>query len=336
MIRKEKTLAPRNRTITVGKEEEALLRQGLVDVVRLSEMGDYMNRTINADLMEALPLLPDKFADLIIVDPPYNLTKDFNGNKFVACTDGEYADYVRQWLPSVIAKLKEGGSLYLCGDWKSTAVLQQVLSEHMHIINRITWQREKGRGAMNNWKNSMEDIWFAVQDEKHYYFDVEAVKMKRRVVAPYKVDGVPKDWEETEGGNFRMTYPSNFWDDISVPFWSMPENTNHPTQKPEKLIAKLILASSKEGDVIFDPFLGSGTTSVVAKKLKRNYCGIERNTEYCCWAEKRLNMAEVDTTIQGYVDGIFWERNSSLQQHRQKQQRIPEIEPALQPQLFAV
>ena len=107
-----------------------------------------------------------------------------------------------------------------------------------------------------------------------------------------------------------MTYPSNFWDDISIPFWSMPENTDHPTQKSEKLYAKLILASSKEGDVVFDPFLGSGTSSIVAKKLNRKYCGIEVNEEYCMWAEKRLEMADEDKTIQGYSDGVFWERNT--------------------------
>jgi site-specific DNA-methyltransferase (adenine-specific) len=90
----------------------------------------------------------------------------------------------------------------------------------------------------------------------------------------------------------------------------MPENTDHPTQKPEKLIAKLILASCPVGGLVFDPFLGSGTTSVVAKKLNRNYCGIELNSEYCCWAEKRLEQASQDNSIQGYFDGIFWERNT--------------------------
>ena len=90
----------------------------------------------------------------------------------------------------------------------------------------------------------------------------------------------------------------------------MPENTPHPTQKPEKLYAKLILASSKPGDRIFDPFLGSGTAAVVAKKLDRRYCGIEANTEYCLWAAKRLQQADHNQSIQGYEDGVFWERNS--------------------------
>jgi site-specific DNA-methyltransferase (adenine-specific) len=90
----------------------------------------------------------------------------------------------------------------------------------------------------------------------------------------------------------------------------MSENTDHPTQKPEKLIAKIILASTDVGDVILDPFLGSGTTSVVAKKLGRKYVGIEMNEEYCYLAEKRIMHAENDSTIQGYSNGVFWERNS--------------------------
>lgn len=122
-------------------------------------------------------------------------------------------------------------------------------------------------------------------------------------------------WEETADGKFRDTYPSNFWDDISIPYWSMPENTEHPTQKPEKLIAKLILASSNPGDVILDPFAGSGTTTVTAKKLNRHYIGIEQNPQYCVWTELRLERADVDKTIQGYTNGVFWERNTS---HLQK------------------
>ena len=121
---------------------------------------------------------------------------------------------------------------------------------------------------------------------------------------------------ESQNGNYRDTHPSNFWDDITIPFWSMPENTAHPTQKSEKLIAKIILAGSNEGNIIFDPFLGSGTTSVVAKKLHRHYLGIELNEQYCVWTEERIERAEYDQSIQGYVDGIFWERNSLQEQNR--------------------
>jgi site-specific DNA-methyltransferase (adenine-specific) len=192
-------------------------------------------------------------------------------------------------------------------------VLQAELAKHLTILNRITWQREKGRGSGRNWKNCLEDIWFAVRDPKHYTFNANAVKLRRRVRAPYRTDGQPRDWQQQPDGiKTRLTSPSNLWDDITVPFWSMSENTEHPTQKPEKLLARLILASSNEGDVVFDPFLGSGTTSVVAKKLGRHFVGIEQDETYALLAAKRLQLAESDKRIQGYKNGEFYERNSNI------------------------
>jgi site-specific DNA-methyltransferase (adenine-specific) len=308
----KKERAGNNRTITLTEEEYRFFSNRVSTFKEKNRiaLGEIINTTIHHNLFDVMERLPKQFADLIIIDPPYNLTKDFNGFTFKSSSENQYLDYLRSWFPTVVSLLKPDGSLYLCGDWKCTSALQHVMEENLTVLNRITWQREKGRGALSNWKNGMEDIWFGVKDAKNYYFNVEAVKQKRKVLAPYKENGKPKDWEETSDGNFRLTYPSNFWDDISVPYWSMPENTDHPTQKPEKLIAKLILASCPEDGIVFDPFLGSGTTSVVAKKLDRRFCGIEMNLEYCCWAEKRLQMAESDNSIQGYTDGVFWERNS--------------------------
>lgn len=297
--------------MTVSAGEVAELGRLISSVDDLAS-GGFVDRIVNADMLAALEKIPDKSAHLVIVDPPYNLTKDFHGNRFSAMRSADYEDYLRSWFFRVCDKLADDGSLYICGDWKCTSALQRVVEERLTVLNRITWQREKGRGARANWKNGMEDIWFAVKNPKRYFFDVEAVKMKRRVLAPYRENGRPKDWQETESGNFRITHPSNFWDDISVPFWSMPENTDHPTQKPEKLYAKLILASSRPGDLVLDPFMGSGTAAVVAKKLGRHYCGIEINREYCLWAAKRLLLAESSPQIQGYSDGVFWERNSQI------------------------
>ena len=312
----KKQRAERNRTLTVSDIEIPLLEQIITKGEYISN-NFHNNMIINGDLFNCLDYIPNEYFDLIIIDPPYNLDKNFNGTKFSAMKSDMYEEYLRSWFYKVCDKLKPNGSLYMCGDWKCTSSMQRVIEEKLTIINRISWQREKGRGAKSNWKNGMEDIWFAVKNPKDYYFDVESVMMKRKVIAPYKVDGKPKDWEETENGNFRITYPSNFWDDISIPFWSMPENTDHPTQKPEKLYAKLILASSRPGDNVFDPFLGSGTTAVVAQKLGRNFCGIEINKEYCLWGAKRLLNAQIDSTIQGYSDGVFWERNSLGEQKKQ-------------------
>lgn len=314
--------AGRNRTLTILPDEINELEQYIITNKELRDSFK-PDLLINDDLLNCIDNIPNNYFDLIIIDPPYNLDKNFHGNKFSAMKSSMYEEYLRSWFYKVCDKLKEHGTLYMCGDWKCCSSMQKVIEEKLTIINRISWQREKGRGAKSNWKNGMEDIWFAVKNPKDYYFDVEAVMMKRKVIAPYKIEGQPKDWMETEEGNFRITYPSNFWDDISIPFWSMPENTDHPTQKPEKLYAKLILASSKEGDKIFDPFLGSGTTAVVAKKLNRHCVGIEINHEYCLWSAKRLKMAQIDTSIQGYSDGVFWERNSlNAQKRTSKKQDI--------------
>ncbi|MGM9847678.1 MAG: DNA-methyltransferase [Muribaculaceae bacterium] len=313
----EKNPAERNRTLVVSENEIPELEKLLFSKNAIKKsFAD--NCIINADLFDCIDYIPSEYFNLIIIDPPYNLDKDFHGNKFSSMKSYLYEDYLRSWFYKVCDKLVPNGTLYMCGDWKCSSSMQRVIEERLTIVNRITWQREKGRGAKTNWKNSMEDIWFAVKNPRNYYFDVESVKMKRKVIAPYRVDGKPKDWEETNMGNFRITYPSNFWDDISVPFWSMPENTNHPTQKPEKLYAKLILASTKPGDKVFDPFLGSGTAAVVAQKLGRKFCGVEINHEYCLWAAKRLINSLKDSSIQGYVDGIFWERNSLGEQKKQQ------------------
>ncbi len=305
--------ADRNKTIDLTVDEGREYLERCIAVDGAASLEDVLDKTILGDTLSILPLLPEKSVDLLIVDPPYNLDKSFNGSRFRSMTCEKYREYTERWLKAAIPLLKDDASIYVCCDWQSSMVIGQVMSELLIVRNRITWQREKGRGALTNWKNGMEDIWFATVSNS-YTFNVEDVKIRRRVVAPYKVDGKPKDWEETESGNFRNTYPSNFWDDISIPYWSMAENTAHPTQKPEKLLAKLILASSNEGDVILDPFLGSGSASVTAKKLGRHYIGIEREAQYCVWAEKRLEMAENDSSIQGYTDGVFWERNTHSQQ----------------------
>lgn len=312
-----KAKAPRNRTLVLTEDEQIKYRRKIIELLGKIEVEDIINKTINQDLTSAAPFLPSNFVDLLIVDPPYNLSKNFNGSAFKKRAFDDYEEYTRQWLSSILHTLKSDASIYVCSDWETSLSIYKVINELFTVRNRITWEREKGRGAKSNWKNCSEDIWFCTRNE-NYFFDAEAVKLKRKVIAPYRENGKPKDWSEEENGNFRLTSPSNLWTDITIPFWSMTENTDHPTQKPEKLIAKLILASSKPGDVIFDPFLGSGTTSVVAKKLGRKYVGVELNAEYACLAEKRLALVANDDSIQGYSGGCFWERNTLAMQKKEQ------------------
>jgi site-specific DNA-methyltransferase (adenine-specific) len=312
----EKNRAPRNRTLTCSVEEISRFSKEFAKLTCPATTAEIVGKVINQDLFDVAQHLPKKFADLIILDPPYNLSKDYNGHVFKGKEKDEYAKYFGIVLDAILPVLKSTGTIYVCADWKTSMHIAPVLERRLCVRNRITWERDKGRGAKTNWKNNTEDIWFCTfSSSDDYVFNVDAVKLRRKVIAPYRDDeGKPKDWNEADDGNYRLTHPSNIWTDITIPFWSMPENTDHPTQKPEKLIAKLILASTRTGAVVFDPFLGSGTTAVVSKKLGRRFAGVEQNIEYCCWALKRLMIAGLEPSIQGYEDGVFWERNSLVDQ----------------------
>ena len=309
-------IALRNRTLRLAESDHQDLDQRIVRWEKNGHCESIINKTILGDSLEILPALPTGMFSLIIADPPYNMNKQFRAINFKKSSREKYISWLDQWLFEMKRLLKPAGSIYVCSEWQSSGAVQEVCERYFIIRNRITWEREKGRGANRNWKNCSEDIWFCTVSED-YHFDVEAVKIKRRVIAPYRgTDGTPKDWKKSGDGSFRMTFPSNLWTDITIPFWSMPENTEHPTQKPEKLIAKLVLASSRPNDIILDPFLGSGTTSVVAQKLGRRYVGIEIDEHYCRLAEKRLALAGCNTKIQGYSGGVFWDRNTLAVQGR--------------------
>lgn len=311
----------RNKTIDFSLDEAdpQLLQQIVQDST--NDLNHLRNKIINGDSFQILSQLAPHQVDLALIDPPYNLNKQYDGLNFKKMSDSEYQDYTNNWISLLKPLLKPNASIYVFADWATSIALAPVLGQHFTIQNRITWQREKGRGSKRNWKNSMEDIWFLTNDPTHYTFNVDQVKQRRQVIAPYKQDGVAKDWQATANGNFRDTMPSNFWDDISIPYWSMPENTGHPTQKPEKLLAKIILASSNPGDLILDPFAGAGSSLVTAQKLDRQFIGIEQSLLYCAWGQYRLNKARHDSTIQGYTDGVFWERNTQALQKKVKNQQ---------------
>lgn len=311
----QKKRAPMNRTLTLSTADRERLRLKLVK--NITKTSPKVDITIQGDCLDIAPKLLQGSINLLILDPPYNLNKVFNGRTFAKQSVAAYTE----WLDYICSKLKPllrpDASIYICGDWFSSASIFTVATSHFQVRNRITWEREKGRGAHSNWKNASEDIWFCTNSNL-YTFNSQAVKQRRRVLAPYRrPDGSPKDWSQTENGNFRDTFASNLWTDISIPFWSMPENTDHPTQKSEKLVAKLILASSNPGDTVLDPFLGSGTTSVVAKKLQRQFIGIEIDEEYCLLSERRIELADSNPAIQGFAQEIFWERNTIIPQGNQ-------------------
>jgi site-specific DNA-methyltransferase (adenine-specific) len=324
----EKTRAPRNRTVTLDDADRVKLRSRLTPPSRVGP--GTIDATVLGDCQEVAGSLAPRSVDLLFLDPPYNLNKRFGDNTFTKKPVEQYTEWLGGVLDNLLPTVKRNGTVYICGDWHTSASIFAAAADRLNVRNRITWEREKGRGAKTNWKNSSEDIWFCTIGDE-YTFNVDDVKVRRKVIAPYRNDdGSPKDWSEGADGNHRDTHPSNLWTDISIPFWSMPENTDHPTQKSEKLLAKLILASTNSGDFVLDPFLGSGTTSVVAKKLGRHYLGIECEEEYALLAEKRLELANTNAGIQGYSDGVFWERNSlNAMNGKAKQSKQVDAEPQL-------
>ncbi len=281
--------SPLNRTLVLTEAERTQSVHTVAELTKRSpRSGVYAG-----DVLAALERLPSHSFDLITADPPYNYGLDF-GNDSDRQSDRDYRAWARAWLRLLWRVATPTASLYVCCGWEYSGFYQEAIAEAgFHLLNRITWKREKGRGAKKNWKQNMEDIWFAVCDKKHYTFNLENVKLRKQVIAPYRENGAPKDWRMGEDGKpFRMTHPSNIWSDLTVPFWSMPENTPHPAQKPEALAERVLLASTDRGDRVLDLFSGSGTFSVVANRLGRKYIGIEMNEEYVRYAMKRLAMTE--------------------------------------------
>jgi len=316
--------SPRNKTVELTDTDKIELRSQLLEADKVNER-NCLNQTIIGNCFDVLPRLPREIADLAIVDPPYNLSKKVGAKTFSKMPIATYTDWFANLLELTLPTLKPTATLYLCGDYVTSISLYEAATRcGLKFLNRITWKR-KAPGAKYNWKNSHEDVLMFTVTRKYTY---NIVKERKRVLFPYKHDA--QDWtKDSTGQAWRDEYPSNLWTDITPPFWSMPENTIHPTQKSEKFSAKLILASSNPGDVVLSPYLGSGTDSVVAKKLGRKYIGIELQEDFALTAQKRLNEADNDSRIQGYADGVFWERNSgrkcveNVANERQSRLRLP-------------
>ncbi len=204
-----KERAPRNRTLTCSAAEIEHFSLGLAKTDEPTTPEDLNGKIINQDIFEVSKHLPKAFADLIVLDPPYNLFKNFHGQVFKGKEKEEYAEYFGMILDAILPALKPNGTVYVCSDWKTSMHIALVLEDRLCVRNRITWEREKGRGARTNWKNNTEDIWFCTKSNgDEYVFNVDAVKLKRKVIAPYRdAEGKPKDWDEGEEGNFRLTHP---------------------------------------------------------------------------------------------------------------------------------
>ena len=285
---RHKPIAPMNRTLFLDEEDAKRFTVKTLDGLKpFKNINDACGNIFCGDCLKGMKLLPPASVDMIFADPPYNIGKNFGKGGQCRLSPEKYAAWLDGWFTEAERVLKKEGVFYVCAGWRYSGLVQERLAKLFSVKNRITWRREKGRGSKRNWKNNMEDIWFAAKGDD-YKFNLESVKVKKEIIAPYKENGKPKDWVDDKSGKYRFTHPSNIWLDTVVPFWSMHENTPHPTQKPEMILERLLMAHTDEGDIILDPFMGSGTTAAVAKRTGRKFTGFELNEDFVLLALKRL------------------------------------------------
>jgi site-specific DNA-methyltransferase (adenine-specific) len=158
----------RNRTLALTEAEKECYKQNLIRLSSAANLSQIQNTTINQNLFDLLDWLPQACVDLLFLDPPYNLTKSFNGHIFKERTTDQYLSWLNSWLPKLLLILKPTASVYLCGDWRSSTAIHMAVDKYLQVRNRITWEREKGRGAKTGWKNNSEDIWFCTVSENYH------------------------------------------------------------------------------------------------------------------------------------------------------------------------
>ncbi len=263
----------------------------------MAVMDDYKNKIFNMDCLEGMKGMPDNSIDLAIADPPYNLSKGAewkwdnsvvlegmggNWNKVMADWDNmsleEYWNFTIQWIREVKRILKPTGSVWIFGTYHNMGIINVICQMlQVEIINEIIWFK---RNAFPNLSGrrftaSHETILWAHSGGKkrQYYYDYEYTKNAE----------FPEDFIKQQGKQMRTV-------------WDIPNNKTkeelaygkHPTQKPIRLLKRMVLAATKEGDLVFTPFSGSGSECVAAKMCGRDYCGFELNSEYYNISLERL------------------------------------------------
>lgn len=243
---------------------------------------------VHGDCLDALKSVADESIDLIFADPPYNIGKRFGEFKDAWPSDKAYAEWCYRWLDACIRKLKPTGSLYVMTSTQAMPYLDLWLRERIAILSRIVWQYDSsGVQARKHFGSLYEPILFCVRDAKNYTFNAADIEVEARTGAVRKLidyrKEVPTPYKATK-------VPGNTWYMPRVRY-RMPEYEEHPSQKPEALLERIVKASSNPGDTVLDPFAGTFTTCVVAQRLGRRSVGIELHADYVKIGLRRLGIA---------------------------------------------
>lgn len=215
--------------------------------------------------------------DLIFVDPPYNIGKNFNGRKDKWKSDEDYLNWCYQWIDLLLKKLKKTGSLYIMTSTQFIPHFDIYLRDKIEILSRIVWSYDSSGVQAKNYYGSMyEPILFCVKDRNNYTFNSDEILVEAKTGSKRKLIDYRKNPPQPYN---TKKVPGNVWNYPRVRY-RMAEYENHPTQKPIALLERIIKASTNEGDIVLDPFSGTFTTSYVAKKLKRKSIGIEIDEDF--------------------------------------------------------
>lgn len=280
-------------------------------------------QNINGQLFQGesiawLQSLPSESIDLIFADPPYNIKKA-EWDKFES--QEYYIQWSIQWIQEAARILTKTGTLYICGFSEVLADLKHPAMKYFSGCKWLIWYYKNKANLGNDWGRSHESILHLRKDRQSFTFNIDDVRI------PYgkhtlKYPAHPQA-ESSQYGNGGKRH--DVWiphaqgakpkDVIEIPTTcnGMEEKTPHPTQKPEELLRRIILGSSNEGDIVLDPFSGSGTTLVVAEQLQRKWLGCELNSEYNQWAIKRLETL-IHKTKEEWIlfDRLNEERRNSI------------------------
>jgi site-specific DNA-methyltransferase (adenine-specific) len=260
-----------------------------------------MERSINGDIKlfcgDSLKILnndiQDSSIDLIFADPPYNIGKSFGSFKDKWPDETSYLEWCYLWLSMCLNKLKPNGALYLMSSTQAMPFLDIFLRSKMTILSRIVWNYDSsGVQAKKFFGSIYEPILYAVKNPNGYTFNAKEIQVEAKTGSIRKLI----DYRKTIPTLYNnKKVPGNVWNFPRVRY-RMQEYENHPTQKPEILLERIIKASSNENDLVLDPFAGTFTTCAVANRLKRRTIGIELNNEYFKIGLRRLNLAAKDKT----------------------------------------
>ncbi|HRT03224.1 MAG TPA: site-specific DNA-methyltransferase [Candidatus Diapherotrites archaeon] len=240
-----------------------------------------INKIIKGDCLEIMKDIPNNSIDLVVTDPPYGIS-------YGEWDNIEFNNFTEQWVRECFRVLKNNGTMWSFMGYQRILEFIPLLRKYgyVYLENWVVWARQKGRCSSKHLKSQREDIFHITKSNQYVWNNL---KVLREVVCPYVKDGKPRGWFINEQGKrVRWTGLGNVWVYTSPQYNSKTDKQVHPAQKPLMLMERLILLSSNEGDLILDPFIGSGTTVVACIKLKRNFIGIEKDEKYFKIAEERI------------------------------------------------